>query len=191
MRINEILLELFSKNFQPNPDNSFAFIDASPGFQFKFIIGDNGYTVELSPMNGIGRAIQRVEFGLKTKNSPMAWDIAGTGSSATVFELVAYGLREIISNHSDIEGLFFTAKEPSRRKLYQRLIKLLAAEAGWESRPDLAEWLNHGKEQPYLAVSQPMAMRLDKVKETDNPSVKHNPVNADDSGFGNLPVRMD
>lgn len=54
------------------------------------------------------------------------YDITGTKNAFTVFATVMNIIQEFVSKRSDdIRAITFTAKEPSRQRLYDRLAKML------------------------------------------------------------------
>jgi hypothetical protein len=167
MRLHEIITELFSRDFEPHPDNHWQPL----GGGYRFFVGERQYEVNLKDMPSIGAPIQRVEFAMRTENGLLSWDITKTGNSGLVLELVAYSLRDEY-NSTDVKGFFFTAKEPSRQKLYGVLARKLADTVGWDLRPDLAEWINYSKEKPYLIVEQDFAKRLDKARREEDDAAK-------------------
>lgn len=189
MLIKEILQELFSPAFKPAPADRWQQINND---EYTFFIGNNIYTVKFYNMPGIGKTIEQIEFGLSRPGGvPMQWDLAKTGSSARVLELVAYTMRQHSMISPDLQGLFFTAKEPSRKKLYAVLANTLARETGWTVRPDLAAWMNPTKEQPFLIVDRKYAETvLEPAMNAGEPKPTPEPVRQPDT-FGALPVRFD
>jgi len=187
MRLHEIITELFSRDFEPHPDNHWQSLG---GGGYTFFVGERQYEVNLKDMPGIGAPIQRVEFAMRTENGLLSWDITKTGNSGLVLELVAYSLRHEY-NSTDVKGFFFTAKELSRRKLYNVLAQKLAESVGWDLRPDLAEWINYSNEQPYLIVEQDFAKRLDKARHEKGDAAKQTPLVRQPDTFGSIPFRFD
>jgi len=191
MRAHEIINELFSPSFKPTQTENWRNVyDNASHKQFSFDIDNNNYIVSLDAMPGIGHEILRVEFGLKKPGEIMQWDIAKTGSSARVMELVAYSIRRALADGAT-KGLFFTAKEPSRQKLYTVLAKTIAANTGWVMREDLARWLNTSQEYPYLILSQSFADRLERAKEEQGDVALQPALLRQPDTFGALPIRMD
>ena len=58
-------------------------------------------------------------------------DITGEGSSAAVFGIVINAVKKLVESTPSIKTLFLSAKEPSRRSLYSRLVPLFARQLGW------------------------------------------------------------
>jgi hypothetical protein len=189
MLIQEILQELFSPDFEPSPEDRWHKVDEN---HYDFYLDENRYRVSFTPVPGIGKTIEQIEFGLSRPGGvPMQWDLAKTGSSARVLELVAYTMRQHSMISPDLQGLFFTAKEPSRKKLYAVLANTLARETGWTVRPDLAAWMNPTKEQPFLIVDRKYAETvLEPAMNAGEPKPTPEPVRQPDT-FGALPVRFD
>ena len=189
MLIQEILQELFSPSFEPIPEDSWHRVDEN---HYGFWIDENRYRVAFTPVPGIGKTIEVVEFGLSRPGGPpMQWDLAKTGSSARVMELVAYTIRQHVNSNPGLQGLFFTAKEPSRQKLYRVLANTLARETGWTVRPDLANWMNPTREQPFLIVDKTYAETVLEPARGDNETrPTPEPVRQPDT-FGAIPFRFD
>lgn len=59
-------------------------------------------------------------------------DISGDGQSFQIFATVAAILKDFISSNPP-QPIRFSAKEPSRAKLYQRLAQMMAKELGWKA----------------------------------------------------------
>jgi hypothetical protein len=136
-----------------------------------FNIGKKKYFVTLNDFRGKASGIFRIEFRLEDHGSLHRWDITNSGDSSLVFELVAYSIRQALED-DDVHSICFTAKEPSRRKLYSVLAKKLANEIGWELRPDLAKWLNRNNEKPYLIVSHKFAEKVNYCWSKDTTGLR-------------------
>ena len=66
------------------------------------------------------------EFG----DAELGKDVTGTGNALEVFSVAGNGLVDLLNKKKKIEGVIFTAKEPSRIRLYKRLGQTLADEIG-------------------------------------------------------------
>jgi len=96
-----------------------------------FTIGDKKYSVELEHQ---GHGIWDLEFGLETVQQgrlKSKTSITKTGNAVKVFATVASIIKQFIRSH-DVNGIEFSAKEASRRKLYDRLIKQFH-DIGWKT----------------------------------------------------------
>lgn len=89
-----------------------------------FYVKDDRIDVTLSLGDGY------TDIMFSSKNHGM--DITGAGASFQIFATVADICRDFLTRHKP-EGIRFSAKEPSRAKLYGRLASLLAKEMGWKS----------------------------------------------------------
>ena len=108
------------------------------------------YFVELREKQGI------YEVVLKHGTSATPISILGTGNAQKVFSSVAQLLRMAILQHH-AQGISFTASEPSRKKLYDALSKLIAQTMGWKiiTDPELMPY-HQPKEKPYLIMDPTM-----------------------------------
>jgi len=66
------------------------------------------------------------EFG----DAELGKDVTGTGNALEVFSVAGNGLVDYLNKKKKVEGVIFTAKEPSRIRLYKRLGQTLADEIG-------------------------------------------------------------
>ena len=73
--------------------------------------------------------IYDVVFGHRDSDQPIG--ITGTGSASRVFAAVAQ-LIEWAITRMNIQGIYFTAAEPSRQKLYAALSRRFARKLGWQ-----------------------------------------------------------
>lgn len=93
-----------------------------------FIIDGNTYKVEIAePVKNI----YNIEFSLDKIDGSHNMDdsrhgISDTGNPFLVFGTVKEILVDFLRNHSseDTMGIYFSAKEPSRMKLYSRFLKM-------------------------------------------------------------------
>jgi hypothetical protein len=168
MRITEIITELFSPNYKPSEDNHWRLTaNTRSDIFYRFDVKEKQYEVNLINMLGaVNNQIYRVEFGLIGNYGLRSWNIANTGHSQQVFELVAYSLRHAVYTQ-DINGYYFTADEPSRQKLYSALARRMAAELEWDLRPDLGQWLDRTSAQCYLVIVPELAEILDREREEE------------------------
>lgn len=67
-----------------------------------------------------------LEFG----DTELGKGITGEGNAFEVFSTAINGVSDYLKNNSDVEGVIFTAKEPSRIRLYKTLGKVLADKIG-------------------------------------------------------------
>ena len=67
-----------------------------------------------------------LEFG----DTELGKGITGEGNAFEVFSTAINGVSDYLKNNSDVEGVVFTAKEPSRIRLYKTLGKVLADKIG-------------------------------------------------------------
>ena len=67
-----------------------------------------------------------LEFG----DTELGKGITGEGNAFEVFSIAINGVSDYLKNNSDVEGVVFTAKEPSRIRLYKTLGKVLADKIG-------------------------------------------------------------
>ena len=67
-----------------------------------------------------------LEFG----DTELGKGITGKGDAFEVFSTAINGVSDYLKNNSDVEGVVFTAKEPSRIRLYKTLSKVLAEKIG-------------------------------------------------------------
>lgn len=181
-KLNEIL----RPSFTPNADNNWKVDDEGSSYaDYDFTIGSNNYQVSTFRMDG-GTKVWRIEFSLK-QGSMRTWDLTKTGNAAQVLSLVSYSLRQLVKTH-DVKGIYFTAKEPSRKKLYAVLIKYLASELKWDLRPDLIDIfdaIHH--EAGYLAIDPKYASEvIEPAIGRPRPMPERQP-----DTFGALNVRMD
>lgn len=98
-------------------------------------------------------AIYDVVFASRRSDDPI--DIIGAGNAFKVFSAVKQLLdyARTVQTIVKISGFFFTAKEPSRKKLYAQLAPRLAQAYGWEYTSDPRTFsykLNPKFEQGYL-----------------------------------------
>ena len=119
MRLQKYITELFNKPLEfngPTGDPSWSTIynftvKAEKIYEVKFWSNDDG-TYEII-------------FGLKQRGRNVSReDITGTGDAVAVFSTIAAIIENFVKKFKP-EGLYFSAKEQSRVKLYRSLAKLI------------------------------------------------------------------
>lgn len=128
MRAYEILTELF--NTDPlelewdgygEEQEAKAVLPARPGersdvLRIKFTEVDDG--------------VAEVFFSLNDD-----FDLTGRGNVSVIFATVINAIRDYVQDMEQIETIIFTAKEPSRARMYDTLSKRIAAKFGWHVVP--------------------------------------------------------
>ena len=71
-----------------------------------------------------------VEFSVNDE-----FDVTGGGHVSTIFATVIEIIKNFTERKSNLLGLFFTAEEPSRAKMYDTLSKRVAKQMGWHVVP--------------------------------------------------------
>ena len=69
-------------------------------------------------------------YHLEFSDTEHGTDISGEGSAAAVFGIVANAVADLLSSTPIIKIIILSAKEPSRRSLYSRLLPFLARKLG-------------------------------------------------------------
>lgn len=95
-----------------------------------------------------------VSFAL-VKDGDWSQKIEGTGSAFLVFSGVANALRDWKTRTPSAMAIYFTAREPTRARLYRKIAETMAKELGWESNHELARLMSGGWEsdyQPFVVV---------------------------------------
>jgi len=93
-----------------------------------FTIGEYSYVVEIAEpieyIYNIEFALDKIEGNHNTDDSRHG--ISDTGNQFVVFGTVKDILVDYLQHHAneDTIGIYFSAKEPSRRKLYSRFLKM-------------------------------------------------------------------
>jgi len=116
----------FLTELMDNPVDYQSTYDAS-GTMFiaKFDVGDVEYRAEIIGGAPYKEGDYEIFFEVRGEAS-FGMDITGTGNAATVFSTVAAIIKEHFRRHKNtVEAYIFTAKEPSRRKLYKRLAGMM------------------------------------------------------------------
>jgi hypothetical protein len=104
-------------------------------FLKKFRVGNEEYAINfnLFYINSDGITLNHVydvDFRRIDQNNPKNVDhaISNTGKAFEVFSIVGQMLEKFLTRNDDVtaNGIFFTAKEPSRKMLYRRYAKLIS-----------------------------------------------------------------
>ncbi len=72
-----------------------------------------------------------IMFSVRDSEGGERFDKVKTDQAHTVFAAVSECLQTFIQSHKP-SGLSFSAKEPSRQKLYRILVQKIATKMGWE-----------------------------------------------------------
>jgi len=191
------LHELFGA-FKPSMEDQWQYEGKEHGeHQWTFTVDGQYYTTTAYPLQGDLKQIFMIEFRLE--RHPTAFGVVSkAGDSATaikgaarVFELVAYCLSDLLK-HEKVDGFFFTAKEPSRQKLYNVLASKLSQILGWPRRDDIGDWIKPIPEKAFLIV-EPAFLKsvLQPAFNVDDKNIMHPKLTRRPDTFGALPVRMD
>jgi hypothetical protein len=116
------------------------------------------------------KGLFEVSFAL-IKDGDWSQKIEGTGSAFLVFSGVADALRDWQARTPSAMALYFTAKEPSRTRLYRKMAVTMAKELGWETNPELARLMSGGWEgdyQPFVVVKPGSADEVAKSITSDD-----------------------
>lgn len=116
----------------------------------KYVFRVEGEPYEMEVMQMRDRPqVWDVVFGHMREDNPIG--ITHTGSASKVFSAVAQLLSMAINYHN-MKGIYFTAREPSRKKLYDALAKSFAQKMGWQliTDPSLMPQQPGLKEKAYL-----------------------------------------
>lgn len=191
------LYELFV-GFQPMPDNDWKYKGTDGGNHvWTFTVDGKHYTTRAWPFQGDMSTLFGIEFSLEAKN-PVFHTTSTPGDSSTVtkgaasvFELVAYSLADLFK-HATVNGLFFTADEPSRQKLYNVLAQKISKKLGWIRRDDIGEWINKKQGKEFLIV-KPSFLKdvLEPAFDADDMTRFYPKPARQPDTFGALPIRMD
>jgi hypothetical protein len=191
------LNELFA-SFKPSEADEWQYDGKDRGeHQWTFTVDGKNYTTWAYPLQGELKSIFMIEFRLE--NAPGGFGIAskpGDSSTATkgvarVFELVAYCLSDLL-RHETVNGFFFTAKEPSRQKLYNVLASKISQETGWIRRDDIGDWIKTTSEKAFLIVN-PVFLKdiLQPAFNINDKQIMQPKLTRQPDTFGSLPIRMD
>jgi hypothetical protein len=131
MKANEFITEVFER---PVAWSEWTGYSESP-FAYSFIIDDHGYKVHFNNetvfrTDGFEIGFSLVKLGPDSKinpNDPGATNLSNTGNEFKVFATVLDIIKAFIKTHHP-EMLTFSAKEPSRKRLYRSMVKLLKQE---------------------------------------------------------------
>jgi hypothetical protein len=132
------------------------------------VMGSAGYEIVVRDKSGkdlyysldIARSyvegVYEVSFAMIDDQS-YTLDITRTGNEFSVFSGVAASLRDFVATTREADALCFTAKEPSRIRLYRRLAARMASELGWNRDDQLAKlffggWYEGDGPEPFMIV---------------------------------------
>jgi hypothetical protein len=122
MRAKEFISELFS----PNKSVKISWPD---GRQARAKLPDNRRLIVNFLSHGDG--LYAIEFSVDD-----AFDMTGGGGVSVVFATVVEVVKQFIQHKgADLTGLFFTAEEQSRARMYDTLAKRVAKQIGWHVLP--------------------------------------------------------
>lgn len=154
------ITELFSKD---QPSSKVSWKRKTRGVlgsaSYEIVVRDK-YGKELYYSLDIARSyvdgVYEVSFALIDDQS-YTLDITRTGNEFSVFSGVAASLRDFVATTKEADALCFTAKEPSRIRLYRRLATLMASELGWNKDDSLAKlffggWHEGDGPAPFMVV---------------------------------------
>lgn len=143
------LVELFDK-----PITDVEWMETVFGEEARFDIGNNAYNVSFTPIPpesfeeerlSIPRGVMAmldndihpiaIEFELYNDDHAGTHDITGTGNEVKVFSTVASIIQQWVWRSTDTQLVYIAAKEPSRIRLYKRLVNTFAkGKKIWELR---------------------------------------------------------
>jgi hypothetical protein len=114
------------------------------GIEIEFKVGDNPYLLELIEYK---RTPGIFEVIISHTGMSMDDDATGILNTGNAFQWVAAvaQLLQYATEKMRIKALYFTAKEPSRIKLYKRITPLLTTKLGWKytTDPQLIPYKSH------------------------------------------------
>jgi len=99
------------------------------------------------------------EVSFLALGSDRSWEITGGGGAPQIFAAVGAVLYQEAQKNSEIQGYLFTAKEPSRVKLYKVLSKKLSQQLHWVYDPQLGEVLRDWADEQVFAIVSPAKYR--------------------------------
>lgn len=79
----------------------------------------------------IDKHLKCIEFGEKDAYGTMQFGLTNSGQAAEIFGIVINGLKDLFRQRGEPGMLFFSGKEPSRIKFYNRLISTLGRKYGY------------------------------------------------------------
>jgi hypothetical protein len=148
----ESLQELFDPNNLPE-DIQITLLQDTPGEKVWMITrGDQKWRLSIDIGIGVP-GVWEVAFSSRTRG--MAFDITGDGGAPQLFAAVGAILYRQAKNNTDVQGYLFTAKEPSRIKLYTVLSKKLAAGLSWVYDPKMGEQIMYWSNEKVFAILSP------------------------------------
>jgi hypothetical protein len=132
-------LEFITELFQPGKQWQWGF-RGSEEAHATFIVNNIEYYFRIyrDANNDIPNTWE-VEFGINgSGNYDTKYGITGTGNAAIVMSIVADIIRNFLTEYQDnVQAIKFTAKEPSRKFLYMRMVKRLLPK--WKVKIDKYE----------------------------------------------------
>ena len=147
------LVELFDK-----PVTDIEWEETVFGEEARFNIGDSTYNIHFTPIPPEAFEDERstipkplmamidnniypigIEFELYNDDHNGTHDITGTGNEIKVFSTVASVVKQWIwDSRKDVQLVYIAAKEPSRIKLYRRLVNTFSkGKKVWELKDDV------------------------------------------------------
>jgi hypothetical protein len=135
-----LLTELFSTTDQPSSVN----LNQISGYRYSMDVdskdGEQKYDIFFRPTHIKG--LVDVNFYL-IDGSTLRQDITGSGNQFSVFAGVLMAMRRFVASNPAVHGLSAYAAEPSRAKLYMRLMHKLSSQ------------LNAGRPRKWVTASAP------------------------------------
>jgi len=151
-----LIQELFSPNYVPPEKSQYWEVIKSELnlMVYAFEVDSQEYNVMCYRITGTG--VWRIEFGIQ-KNTWISYDLENhldPKTSLKVFGLVWFSLKHLLKHGENVKGIYFTADEPKRIKLYSTMISTVSRQMGWKLRPDLAKEIEIyiTSEKQFLAV---------------------------------------
>lgn len=127
------LFELFETSYETKlvkntPDSVRFNFKSANGFDYTVLF------IRSDPGPNEGEWIWEFQFsqlGPSGLNRPGKLDITGTGDEIRIFSTILNIFLKVSDLRRDIEIVAFSAKEPTRKRLYDKLSKLFVSRAGW------------------------------------------------------------
>lgn len=110
MRLNELLKTAYDIEYEIHDVEFYATFKTEDDQDFKFS------SVSLGPFR-----TWETDFSLRTKGGDIRWDITNKGDAFKIFATIIKILDNFLVKEKP-KSFYFTAKEPSRRKLYQTMM---------------------------------------------------------------------
>lgn len=132
IRFHKILNELFNKI---HPFQKVGSYPSEVNYRFT---ADSGQIYDVNFTDPGENKLWQVEFYIKGNDgniinptTPLLYslDVTGTGDQFKIFSTVVQIAKDFFKEYyKNVKAISFTAKEPSRRKLYQHMVKRLSSE---------------------------------------------------------------